>query len=587
MGVVLKALDPRLNRVVAVKLLAPALATSPQARRRFLREARAAAAVCHEHVVTIHAVDEVAGAPYLVMQYVAGRSLQQKIDRDGPLDLEVVLRIGMQVAAGLAAAHAQGLVHRDIKPANILLENGVERARITDFGLARAATDASQTQLGTVAGTPQYMAPEQARGEPVDHRTDLYSLGGVLFAMVTGRPPFEGGSTAAVLRRVGDEPHPPVAMLNPAVPPWLVALIDRLLAKDPAARYQSAAEVADLLAARLAELQRPGSLKPEPNNRLEDAPVRSTGRGRRNVLLAGAVGLLALASLALLLLLWNSRPLARPGAGVAGGPSSEPTPDSQAWTYFHRGVAHNARKDWDRAIADFRTFLDRIPDFAPAYSNRAVSYENRGDLALALADMDTTLRLLPNNTASYVYRAWLRAGVADYEGAVADYTQALRHDPDDPVKWCGRACALALAGRYVEAEADFEAALQRTEDYPWPLARRARYLHMRRGDHDRAIADCDRILEVDGTMVEAVFHRGLAYLAKGEPGRAVEDFDRVLSLDQPDAMTFQGRLETRYPKLYAARGDARARLGDAPGAKADRDQAERLRSTPRGMPRRN
>ena len=163
-GIVYKAVDRRLNRVVAVKVLALALASSPVARRRFIREAQAAAAVCHEHVVTIHAVDEADGLPYLVMQYVAGQSLQDKIDRAGPLGLKEVLRIGMQIASGLAAAHAQGLVHRDIKPANILLENGVERAKITDFGLARAGSDVRLTQSGTVAGTPQFMrAPEQAR----------------------------------------------------------------------------------------------------------------------------------------------------------------------------------------------------------------------------------------------------------------------------------------------------------------------------------------------------------------------------------------------------------------------------------------
>src|SRR6201999_881150 len=134
----------------------------------FLREARAAAAVCHEHVVTIHAVDEANGLPYLVMQYVVGRSLQEKIDRDGPLGLRETLRIGMQVAAGLAAAHEQGLVHRDIKPANILLEKSVERAVLTDFGLARAADDAALTRWGVIAGTPEYMSPEQARGEPLD-----------------------------------------------------------------------------------------------------------------------------------------------------------------------------------------------------------------------------------------------------------------------------------------------------------------------------------------------------------------------------------------------------------------------------------
>ena len=194
MGIVLRAFDEKLHRVVAIKVMAPQLATSATARRRFTREAQAAAAVTHDHIVTIHAVEEADGLPYLVMQYVAGMSLQERLERDGPLQLAEILRIGMQTAAGLAAAHAQGLVHRDIKPANILLENGIERVKITDFGLARAADDASLTQSGVVAGTPQYMSPEQARGEAVDHRTDLFSLGSVLYAMCTGRPPFRAAA---------------------------------------------------------------------------------------------------------------------------------------------------------------------------------------------------------------------------------------------------------------------------------------------------------------------------------------------------------------------------------------------------------
>ena len=252
MGVVLKALDERLNRIVAIKVMAPALAGDAVARRRFLREARAAAAVCHEHVVTIHAVDEAAGHPYLVMQPVAGQSLQAKLDRTGPLGVEEILRIGMQVAAGLAAAHAQGLVHRDIKPANVLLENGVERVKITDFGLARAIDDASLSTSGTIAGTPRYMSPEQARGEPVDHRTDLFSLGSVLYAMCTGRPPFRADSAVAVLRKVSDESPRPIREQNPEIPEWLAAIIAKLMAKDRAERYQSASEVAELLGRRLA-----------------------------------------------------------------------------------------------------------------------------------------------------------------------------------------------------------------------------------------------------------------------------------------------------------------------------------------------
>src|SRR5438128_2698049 len=133
MGVVLKAFDPCLQRIVAVKVLAPQLATSPTARKRFLDEARAAAAVTHDHIVTIHAVDEANGLPYLVMQYIAGRSLQQRLEEAGSLELKDILRIGRQTAAGLAAAHAHGLIHRDIKPANILLEEGVQRVKITDF----------------------------------------------------------------------------------------------------------------------------------------------------------------------------------------------------------------------------------------------------------------------------------------------------------------------------------------------------------------------------------------------------------------------------------------------------------------------
>ena len=193
MGVVFKAFDDKLHRVVAIKALAPPLATSGTARQRFVREAQAAAAVAHDHVIDIHAVEDAGAVPYLVMRFINGKSLEDKINHEGALELREVLRIGMQIASGLAAAHAQGLIHRDIKPANILLEDGaLPRVRITDFGLARAAADASLTQGGAITGTPLYMSPEQARAEALDPRTDLFSLGSVLYAMCTGRA--SGGS---------------------------------------------------------------------------------------------------------------------------------------------------------------------------------------------------------------------------------------------------------------------------------------------------------------------------------------------------------------------------------------------------------
>lgn len=254
-GIVLRAFDDKLHRVVAIKVMAAELAASGTARKRFIREARAAAAVAHEHVVTIHAVEEDHQPPYLVMQFVEGVSLQEKLDQRGPLDLKEILRIGMQVAEGLAAAHKQGLVHRDIKPANILLENGVERVKLTDFGLARAVDDASVTQSGVIAGTPQFMSPEQAQGLPVDHRSDLFSFGSVLYALCTGRPPFRAETSMAVLRRVAEDPPRPVREVNPDIPESLEAIISRLLAKAPTQRYASAAEVAQILARQLADLQ--------------------------------------------------------------------------------------------------------------------------------------------------------------------------------------------------------------------------------------------------------------------------------------------------------------------------------------------
>ncbi len=235
MGTVLKVHDPALKRVVAVKVLAPAAAPpSPRARRASPARVRVRrTAVCHENVVNIHAVDEAGGLPYLVMQLVAGLSLQEKLDRAGPLDPKEILRIGIQVAAGLAAAHEQGLVHRDIKPSNILLENGVERVKITDFGLARVADEASLSEFGTVVGTPGYMSPEQARGEPVDQRTDLYSLGSLLYAMCTGKAPFRAENAVAVLRRVLDEEPRPIRAQNPDIPDGIVAIIATLMAKSP------------------------------------------------------------------------------------------------------------------------------------------------------------------------------------------------------------------------------------------------------------------------------------------------------------------------------------------------------------------
>ncbi|MCA9193388.1 MAG: serine/threonine protein kinase [Planctomycetales bacterium] len=257
MGVVFKAFDSALNRYVAIKMMQPHLAVSGAARQRFSREGRAAAAVIDDCVLPIHAVAEWQGVPYLVMQYSSGLNLQRRLEMEGPLKLNEILRVAMQTARGLAAAHAQGLVHRDVKPSNILFDGSVERAHLTDFGLARAVDDASVTRTGLLAGTPQYMSPEQVRGERVDARSDLFSLGATLYAMCTGRSPFRGDSTYSVLHRLTHDQPRPIQEINPEIPGWLCAVIDKLLSKAPDQRFQSAEELSVLLEKCLAHVQQP------------------------------------------------------------------------------------------------------------------------------------------------------------------------------------------------------------------------------------------------------------------------------------------------------------------------------------------
>ncbi len=254
-GIVFRAFDETLQRVVAIKALTAQIAATSPARKRFVREARSSAKVRHENVVQVYAVEE-QPLPYLVMEFIPGETLQQRLDRTGPLETAEVVRIGRRIAEGLAAAHAQGLIHRDVKPANILIEAGPNQCvKITDFGLARAADDASLTQSGTIAGTPMYMSPEQAQDEKLDHRADLFSLGSVLYTMCSGRPPFRAKSTLAVLKRVVEDTPRPIPEIIPEVPLWLCEIITRLHAKKPDDRIATAREVADLLGRGLAEMQ--------------------------------------------------------------------------------------------------------------------------------------------------------------------------------------------------------------------------------------------------------------------------------------------------------------------------------------------
>jgi ABC-type branched-subunit amino acid transport system substrate-binding protein len=380
MGIVFVAEDTRLNREVAVKVLPPAVAVVQGFRERFLREARAAAAAAAtgDHIVAIHDVSEQNGVPYLVMELLAGETLEARLKREAPMPLPDVFRVGREVATGLAGAHARGLIHRDVKPANVWLQAPSGRVKLLDFGLAyEVAAAKNLTQTGVILGTPAYMAPEQADGARVDARADLFSLGCILYEMTTGQSPFSGPSAMSILKAVALHEPPPPSQLISDVPPAFEALVKRLMAKRSDDRPASAADVVEALR-RIEAGDTTISGRAPP-------PVVHTGR-RTPWLLAGVAALGLVTAVLVSGWLWRKDHQAAtvPGApppdivfGMSGpfsGPARELGRDLEAGiqTCFHQVndaggiggwhlklVALDDGYDPDRALANMHELFDK------------------------------------------------------------------------------------------------------------------------------------------------------------------------------------------------------------------------------------
>jgi eukaryotic-like serine/threonine-protein kinase len=307
-GIVFEALDNNLHRNVAIKVLTRDLSRMTVSRRRFIREARACASINHPNVVTIHGVDDPGETPFIVMELIQGETLRDRIHRQPKLDLLDILRISSQVAQGLAAAHAQGIIHRDVKPGNIMLLDSV-RVKIADFGLARVATENVElTSRGVAVGTPAYMSPEQVRGEELDARSDLFAMGCVMYAMYAGHSPFHGRNALEIAMRIETYQPPRLGELSKGVPEFLDSIVARLLEKDRDKRFQSAAEVADVLSRHLTILnQTPTDRFPVALRMSMLEPSGKSKRSRRPIAFGVSALLAILAS-----------------AAIAGG-----------WFYFH------------------------------------------------------------------------------------------------------------------------------------------------------------------------------------------------------------------------------------------------------------
>jgi serine/threonine-protein kinase len=294
MAVVLLARDGELDRPVAIKVLAEHLARDPSFRKRFLREARLAAGLAHPNVVQVFDAGEDGGRPYIVMECVDGETLAEVLARRGRLPPDEAVVLALQACAGLQHAHEAGLVHRDVKPRNLLLRSD-GTLKLVDFGIARAAEETRLTQAGTVLGTAAYLSPEQAAGEEVTAAADVYSLGAVLYELLTGRTPYTFETLAELAHRQSTEPIEPMGELARGVPAALEDVVMRCLARNPSYRPASAAELADQLRAALPGERDTAATKPLP------ARARPRRR-RRGVWIAVGVAALTAAVLALAVL---------------------------------------------------------------------------------------------------------------------------------------------------------------------------------------------------------------------------------------------------------------------------------------------
>jgi serine/threonine-protein kinase len=300
MAIVYRAYQPSLNRYVAIKALPPQLSYDQQFVERFQREAKAAARLRHPNTVVIHDVGHQDGVYYIVMEYLEGQTLKQVIEQQGPLPPDRAARIVEQIGAALDYAHREGFVHRDVKPSNIFVGQG-DHVTLTDFGIAKAASETQLTRTGMLMGTPEYMSPEQAEGVEVDHRSDLYALGIVLYQILVGRVPFRGTTPHATLHAVIYEPPPPPRFINPQIPPAVEAVILKAISKQPEQRYQRGADLASALKAASAS-PHAVPVPPQPSALPQDRGPATVAAPRRSPLVWVVAGV-AVILVAMLLIL--------------------------------------------------------------------------------------------------------------------------------------------------------------------------------------------------------------------------------------------------------------------------------------------
>jgi tetratricopeptide (TPR) repeat protein/tRNA A-37 threonylcarbamoyl transferase component Bud32 len=594
MAEVYRAYQPGLERDVAVKVMHSYLADDEGFVGRFKREARAVAALHHPHVVQVYDFDVEDDVYYMVMEYVGGETLKARLQRFhaegrrmGPGRVVPIFRA---LCDALDYAHAEGCIHRDVKPANVLFDG--ERLVLTDFGLATIVGGKRLTVTGTIMGTPAYMSPEQSRGEPGGVVSDVYSLGVILYEMVTGRVPYDADTPLAIVMKHLNEPLPLPSRVASDVPPAVERVILKALAKAPEDRYQSAGALAGALGAAVSgEGEAAVSPSAPPGTIGSVAPASRPPSRRRWVgwALAGAaaVALVALVALGALVLprlggektevasVTSTAPAAA-AATEAASPVALATPGEQAVIFFDQGVT--ALEDWDleRAVDEFTDAIEESPGYAGAYHLRGVAYRELGMSDEAEADLTRAIELAPGLAEAYHDRGrlylhftgrtedaledlsaaidlgletaevyadrghaylWLSS---DHALALGDARRAIELDPSLGEAWALQGEVLFIEEEYEEAVDVLSGAVERMAHEPWVWEMLGTSYYWL-GELEESLTAYEEAIALSPGNLFLYYLRADVLVELGDLEGALEDYDRVILLDPQHAGAYMGR----------------------------------------------
>jgi len=567
MGAVYRARDTRLDHDIAIKILHPELARDKKLYARFENEAKTVAKLRHDNIALVYDTGPVRDTYYIAMDFVNGEDLVDMIERKGRLQVDEAFSIASQVAEGLAYAHGRGILHRDIKPANIIVDTA-GRAVITDFGIAKAIGEKGQTTTGTSVGTPEYMSLEQIKGDELDGRTDIYSLGVVLYEMLTGRSPFRSSSGISAIATILSEDAEPIEDIRFDLPEWAVDVVNKLMAKNRDDRFGSTREFIEAVnegsGGTFSHI--PVTSAPDVVKKSEAAAPKSQGDPTKIAMSKAEKILIFIVILATL-----STVIFITVIGMRQSPSYR----------LHKGLSYANKGNMLKAIECYTEAIKLDPNYALAYCNRGLVYHHLGKNEKGVEDCTKAISLEPKNPLLYYKRIKIYEKLEKYEEAIGDYSKIIDLDPNDEwayyhrgyaysklrkykealkdytkaidlktnEKWFyyNRGYAYDALRKYKEAVKDYTKAIDLDTNFKWPYHGRGwTYIHLRK--REEAVEDFTKAIELDPTFTEAFFSRGYAYLDLRKYKEAVEDYNKVIKLD-PNYSTAYNNRGVAYNRL--------------------------------------